>query len=85
MELIIQNVNVTEKTEIVKSVNWSYGEISGLQEIKEPNLDNFISLENLTNDIVKSWLNELIDFKEYKNIIIEESTTENIISVVLNN
>lgn len=83
MELIIKSVNVTEQTEIVKSISWLYGDVSGTKEISEPDFKNFIELDNLTNDIVKGWLINLIDFKQYDNVVKNEPFTENIISVEL--
>lgn len=84
MEIIIESINITENTQIVKSVNWSYGIVSGSKELEEPNKENFIEFEILDNDIIKSWLNNLIDFSMYDIIENKEEKSEKIITVILN-
>ncbi len=85
MEVIIESVNITENTQIVKSVSWSYGEVSGNKQLEEPNPDKFIEFEKLNKDIVTEWLKDSIDFSLYDVIITDEKEEieEKIISVSL--
>jgi hypothetical protein len=66
MELIIKSVNLTENTQIIKSINWEYGNISGCQEVPNPNPREFIEFSNLTNEIVKGWLLNIVDFSQFE-------------------
>lgn len=84
MEIIIESINITENTKIVKSVNWSYGEISGNKELEEINPNNFIDFENLDNTIITSWLENIIDFNVYNITEKEKVLFEKIISISLN-
>ena len=67
-EVIIKSVNLTETTQIVKSINWEYGNVSGCQEVPNPNPSEFIEFSNLTNEIVKGWLVSIVDFTKFVEI-----------------
>jgi hypothetical protein len=79
MEIIIKSVNLTETTQIVKSINWEYGNISGCQEVPNPNPSEFIEFSKLTNEIVKGWLIAFVDFSKF--VEIEPIEIENIITL----
>ena len=79
MEVIIKSVNLTETTQIVKSINWEYGDISGCQEVPNPNPSEFIEFSNLTNEIVKGWLITFVDFSKF--VEIEPVEVESIITL----
>lgn len=81
--VIIDSVNITENTKIVKSINWTYKNISGTKELDEPNKDTFIEFEELNNSILVSWLENLIDFSIYDVIENTKDLTEKIITVNL--
>ena len=83
MEIIIESINIIENTKVVKSVNWSYGNISGTKELEKPNFDNFINFEKLDNNIVISWLENIIDFSQYNEFMVTPIVETKIITVQL--
>jgi len=78
MELKILNVYYVELfeglTNVIKSIEWICGDTSGTLELENPIESSFIDFELITTDILKTWLNKKIDFKELfkNNIPIEE-------------
>lgn len=80
-EVIIKSVNLTETTQIVKSINWEYGNVSGCQEVSNPNPSEFIEFSNLNNEIVKGWLVNIIDFSNF--VEVEPIEEEKIITLTI--
>lgn len=77
-ELKIKNVDcivsLNGLSNIIKSVNWEYGDenisISGTAELSEPDANNFILFEEITNNMVKEWIQKTIDFSSYDQFMI---------------
>jgi len=69
MELKILNIYYVETVEnltnVVKSIEWIFGETSGTLELDEPNENNFIDFELVTTEILKNWVKQKIDFKKF--------------------
>ncbi len=82
MEVIIKSVNLTETTQIVKSINWQYGNLSGCQEVPDPNPKEFIGFSKINNEIVKGWLLNIVDFSQFE-IIEPIEETDKIITLEL--
>ena len=63
-------------TNVVRSINWEYSgndcKINGTQEVPEPNPLTFTPIEELTEEIVMSWLVGIVDFTQYDAAIAEQ-------------
>lgn len=89
--VIVESVNVAKSlnglSNVVKLINWNYTynecTISGTQEVGEPNPIEFTPLEELTNEIVKGWLENLIDFSQYNEFMVKPIEQEEIITIKL--
>lgn len=80
---------------VVVGINWSYVAdngiktygVSGTQEVAEPNPLEFTPIENLTIEIVKTWLVSVINFEEkhpyLEEELLETEDTEEIITITL--
>jgi hypothetical protein len=87
----IESVNVSKSlnglSNVVKSINWNYTynkcTISGTQEVAEPNPIEFTPLKELTNEIVKGWLENLIDFSQYNEFMVKPIEQEETINIQL--
>ena len=71
---------------IVKTVHWrlrgedeggTSAEVIGANQVGEPNPDNFTEYESLTEEIVVSWLEEVLDVIAYKETISETIDRKN--------
>ena len=79
---------------VVVGVNWSYVAdngiknygVSGTQEVAEPNPLEFTPLEQLTKEIVLTWLENIKDFSQYNEYMVkqvEQVEQEEIITIQL--
>ena len=72
---------------VVKSINWSYTynnyTINGTENVAEPNPLEFTPLEQLTNEIVLTWLESMKDFSQYNADMVEPILEQEIITVQL--
>ena len=65
---------------VVIAINWEYSvsnetksyTIGGKLEVPEPNPIQFTPIEELTNEIVTTWVNSMIDFEGWKPILEEQ-------------
>jgi hypothetical protein len=84
----IMNLHLTQESgslnNIVNAISWVYrginenhieGFVSGKKDLTSPNIENFISYNELTRDIIISWLEINIDVNTLKPII--ENQIEN--------
>jgi hypothetical protein len=87
----ITSINVSKSSNgfdnVVKSINWSYTyndyTISGTENVSEPNPLEFTPLEELTNEIVLTWLENVKDFTQYNVNMIEPISEEETIIIKL--
>jgi hypothetical protein len=67
---------------VVRSINWEYSgndyAINGTQEVPEPNPLTFTPIEELSEEIVMSWLVGIKDFSEYDAGIAEQLNIQQI-------
>lgn len=72
---------------VVKSINWSYTynnyTINGTENVAEPNPLEFTPLEQLTNEIVLTWLESIKDFSQYNADMVEPISEEETITIQL--
>lgn len=94
MEVSIKNVDcivsLNGLANIIKSVNWEYGNgtvsITGTVELPEPDQNNFIPFEEITGDMVKEWIQKIVDFNYYDEfMVIEENPQIEIVTIDLHN
>lgn len=72
---------------VVKSINWSYTynnyTINGTENVAEPNPLEFTPLEQLTNEIVLTWLESIKDFSQYNADMVEPILEQETITIQL--
>ena len=79
-------INENGLQNVVRTVHWRFrgedeggtsAEIIGTASVGEPNPDNFTEYESLTEEIVVSWLEEVLDVIAYKETIAEQIDRKN--------